>query len=342
MKQRDVLKLFFILLLLIFVGCSSTTNEEDHEGEDALAVLSLPQGTAVSLNGRPLNVIATTSIIGDVVGNVGGEAINLTTLMQPGQDPHSYQPAAAELTQVAQADVIFVNGWDLEEGLVNDLASIGENVLIVPVSANIEPLAFGAAAHDDHEEEAPVADEHDHTGADPHAWFSVGNVEQWTRNIETTLSSLDPENTAVYSAHAEQYLAELADLNVYAQEQLTAVPAERRVLVTNHGAFGYFAHDYDFEMLGTVIPGLSTLAEPSANDLTELVNAMRSEGVCAIFTETTLSDQLAQTVANELDSCEQVQVIPLYTGSIGPAGSGADSYIGMFHANVDAIVQGLK
>jgi len=316
-------------LLVVLAGCSSAANVERQEVVDPLAVLALPQGTAVESNGRTLNVIATTSIIGDVVGNVGGDAINLTTLMAPGQDPHSYQPAASDLTQVVGADVIFVNGWDLEEGLVGDLAAIGGDVLIVPVSAKIEPLAAGA-------------DEQEHGGVDPHVWFSVGNVEQWVQNIEAMLSSLDPANSSVYSANAERYLTELADLDKYAREQVTAVPPDRRVLVTNHDAFGYFARDYDFEILGTIIPGMSTLAEPAANDLTDLISAMRAKGVCAIFTETSLSDQVAQTVAAELDSCDRVQVIPLYTGSIGPAGSGADSYIGMFQANVNAIVEGLK
>ena len=128
----------------------------------------------------------------------------------------------------------------------------------------------------------------------------------------------------------------------YASEQLATIPAERRILVTNHDAFGFFARDFGFEVLGTVIPSRSTLAEPSASDLANLIGAMREFGVCTLFTETTVSDKLAQTVSAELTDCENVQVVKLFTGAIGPAGSGADSYIGMFRANVDAIVAGLR
>ena len=112
--------------------------------------------------------------------------------------------------------------------------------------------------------------------------------------------------------------------------------------MTNHDAFGYFAQEYGFTVLGTVIPSISTLAEPSASDLAELITEMGEHGVCTIFTETTVSDALAQTVAAELDGCDNVQVLKLYTGALGPAGSGADSYIGLFRANIDAIVAGLR
>jgi ABC-type Zn uptake system ZnuABC Zn-binding protein ZnuA len=113
-------------------------------------------------------------------------------------------------------------------------------------------------------------------------------------------------------------------------------------LVTNHDSFGYFAQAYNFEILGTVVPGSSTIAEPSASDLAALIGTMEEHGVCTIFTETTASDSLSQTVAAELETCDAVQVVALYTEAIGLAGSGAHSYIDMFRANVEAIVTGLK
>jgi ABC-type Zn uptake system ZnuABC Zn-binding protein ZnuA len=112
--------------------------------------------------------------------------------------------------------------------------------------------------------------------------------------------------------------------------------------VTNHDTFSYFAQEYGFSVLGTVIPTASTLAEPSASDLAGLIKAMEGQGVCTIFTEITVSDTLAKTVAAELDGCDQVQVLQLYTGAVGPSGSGADSYISMFRHNVDMIVAGLR
>ena len=314
---------------------SSQPTEQSQPDAAALEVLALPALQAIALDGRPLRAVTTTSIIGDVVAQVGGDAIELTTLMGAGQNPHSYQPAAKDLTVVSQADVIFVNGWDLEEALVDDLEAISENAVIVPVSARIEPLPFRSP-------QSQGRGGHESGGADPHVWFSVHNVEQWVQNIETTLSALDPAHAETYQANAAAYLTELAALDEYAKAQLDAIPPEKRVLVTNHGALGYFARDYGFEVLGTVIPGMSTLAEPSASDLAHLIATMQEHGVCTIFTETTVSDTLAQTVASELSGCDEVKVLPLYTGAVGPPGSGADSYIGMFRANVDTIVAGLK
>jgi zinc/manganese transport system substrate-binding protein/manganese/iron transport system substrate-binding protein len=336
-------RIILLVLLSLLIGCSGRGAEEDTAvsttDQTNTELLTLPSLSAAELNGEPLQVIASTSIIGDVVAQVGGDAIDLTTLMTAGQDPHSYDPGAQTLTAVAQADVIFINGWDLEESLVHDLETIGEDVPVVAISANIEPLPPGEEELEDvHEEE----DEHNHSGADPHVWFDIQNVVQWTENAAQVLAELDPTNAEIYQANATAYMAELADLETYVQEQLAAIPGENRALVTNHDSFGYFAQAYDFEILGTVVPGSSTIAEPSAADLTALIGTMEEHNVCTIFTETTVSDSLSQTVAAELDECAAVQVVPLYTGAIGPVGSGAESYIDMFRANVEAIVTGLK
>ncbi len=348
MKSRRILSNLWLLILVLALGaCQSTTENpsaangvmEEQFGDESADILALPPLSAADLGSSKLQVVATTSIIGDVVANVGDDAIDLTVLMGPGQDPHSYEPGAAELTAVAQAHVIFVNGWNLEEGLQNDLENIGENIPIVPVSANLEPLTLGEYSHaeKEHEEE----EDHNHAGADPHVWFSTHSVTQWTQNIRDALSALDPANAATYTANADSYLAQLAELDAYTQSQLADIPPAERIIVTNHGSLSYFARDYQFEILGTVISGFSTLAEPSAADLADLISTMQAEGVCTIFTETTISDTLAQTAAAELDTCDTVQVLPLFTGALGPAGSGADSYIGFFRTNVDTIVQGL-
>ncbi len=345
-KRAEIMKrsliyrwLAIITVALLVTGCAGSatlppqaSDKDAHEAVGA-GMLALPALKAADLQGRPLQVVATTSIIGDVAAQVGGEAIRLTVLIGPGQDPHSYQPAARDLTTVAAADVIFVNGWNLEEGLIASLASIGEDALLVPVSANIEPMAFG---------EIKGGEIDAHSSVDPHVWFSIHNVEQWIENIAQVLSDLDPVNAEIYRSNAAGYRAELADLADYASNRMAAIPAEKRFLVTNHGAFGYFARDYDLEVLGAVIPAMSTLAEPSASDLSNLIETMQAHNLCTIFTETTVSDKLAQTAAAELSGCASVQVLPLYTGSVGPAGSDADSYTGMFRANVDAIVRGLK
>lgn len=330
--------------LIILTACATGSTPNATAVSDSIpsspkpaATLLLPELSAVPLDGDRLQVIATTSIIGDVVKQVGGDAIELKTLLAPGQDPHSYEPAARDLTAVAAAHVIFINGWNLEETLAQDLVEISGDVPVVAISANIEPLLLGQDDHKHEDEENDATD----GGADPHVWLSVRNVVQWVENVELVLSSLDPEHAAIYKNNAAAYQAELADLEAYAAAQIAQIPQEKRILVTNHDALSYFAQDYGFELIGTVIPAASTLAEPSARDLADLVAEMGARNVCTIFIETTASDALAQTVADEVTGCPVVKVVSLYTGSLGPAGSEADSYIKLFKFNVDAIVEGL-
>ena len=324
--------IFLAALAGLLVGCAggeqAAAPAEDQQVAAGPPVLALPEVSAVELNGRPLRVVATTSIIGDVVAQVGGEAIELTTLMTPGQDPHSYQPGAAQLTAVSDADVLFLNGWDLEESLVSTLQTIGALKLFVPISASIKPLPFGEGD--------------EHGGADPHVWLDVANVQQWTRNVQQVLSELDPAHAAEYAANAAAYLAQLETLQNEVKEEVATIPPEKRLLVTNHESLNYFALAYGFETVGTVIPAASTLAEPSAGELAALVEVMRERGVCTIFTETTVSDTLAQTVAAELEGCVAVEVHPLYTGSLGVAGGGADSYVGMMRNNAAKVAEGLR
>ncbi len=346
--RMQVTGLFLVAICLSRVGCANNARQEatavpitsatpaEVAGHMDEMMLTLPSITAVDRKDAPLQVVATTSIIGDVVAQVGGDAIALTTLIEPGQDPHSFVPGARELTAVTEAHVIFINGWNLEENLVHDLQSIGEKGTLVPISANIEPIAFGETG--EHEEEH----EHTHRGADPHVWQSIQNVRQWVANIQQVLSASDPANRAVYEANAAAYLAELAELEEYAQATLATIPPENRILITNHDALAYFARDYDFDISGTVIPGASTLAETSATDLAALVETMTEQGICTIFAENTNNTELAAAVAAELPGCDSVRILTLYTDALGGTGSRADSYIGMFRANVETIVEGLR
>jgi ABC-type Zn uptake system ZnuABC Zn-binding protein ZnuA len=317
-------------------------DDDHHDNDDNMLVL--PALAPVDLHGDKLRVVATTSIIGDIVGRIGGDTIELVTLMGPGVDPHSYQPSAAELTAVADAHLIFINGWDLEEGLIRDLENVAEGVPMVPVSAYIEPLAF----EDDHVEDDSHDDFHgdshdqDHGhDADPHTWFNPHLVKQWVENIEHVLHELDPANAGLYEANAEAYLQELEELIVYFEARIAEIPDERRKLVTNHDTFGYFARAYGFEIVGTVIPSASTLSEPSARELAQLVERMQTEGICTIFTESVANERLAQTVAAELSGCAEVQVLRLFTDALGGPGSGAETYLDMMRVNIDTIVTGL-
>ncbi len=290
--------------------------------------LLLPSLGPVSLEGRLLRAVATTGIIGDVAAQVGGEAIELRVLMAAGVDPHSFIPTPQDLAAMEEADVVLVNGWNLEESLLDEMTAIGDQATLVPVSAGIEPLSLNGTEG--------MAD-----FADPHVWFDVGNVIIWTSNIERTFSRLDPANAEVYARNGERYRQDLAELDRDIREQVEAIPPGDRVLVTNHDSLAYFAAAYGFEVIGTILPATTTLAEPSAAEIAALVNAMQSAGVCTIFTDSDAAETLARTVAAELDLCSRVALLPLYTGNLGPPGSGANSYVDMMRFNLDAILKGM-
>lgn len=316
---------------VFLVACSASGVGAEGTGVDSEAVL--PALEPVDLGaGEKLRVVATTSIVGDVVAQVGGDLIELTTLIPPGQDPHTYEPTAQDIAQVEQAQVVFVNGLGLEEGLLNTVESV-RGAPLVPVSAGIEPLEAGEGYHEGED------GEHEHAGADPHTWMDPTNVIVWTGNIAEALAALDPAHANTYQQNADAYAGELRDLDAYITERVAEIPPEQRKLVTNHEAFGYFARRYGFEVIGTVYIGAAQLAEPSAGDMARLIQTIREEGVRAIFIETTVSDALARTIAGEIG--REVGVYTLYTGSLGEPGSGADSYIGMMRANIDTIVEGL-
>ena len=310
------------LAAALLAGCGGRAAEAP--AADPLAPLPLPAVAAVAGDG-PLRVVATTSIIGDVVAHVGGQAIALTTLMAPGQDPHSFQPAAADLAAAADADLVFVNGWNLEEGLIADLTATSDAPL-VPISAGITPRPATA----------------DPRAADPHVWQDVAQVMRWVDNVAATLSAAAPANATTFAANAAAYRAELVALDEEVRAATAAIPAARRVLVTNHDTLAYFAAAYDFRVLGSLLPGASTLAEATAGNLAALASAMDSAGVCSLFVETTAADQLARALSQELDNCATVRVLSLYSDALGPPGSGADSYSGMMRTNVATIVEGLQ
>jgi ABC-type Zn uptake system ZnuABC Zn-binding protein ZnuA len=334
--------LVLTISMLLGTACAdaeATIRSDQGPNQSGSNVLSLPSVEPVQLDARPLRIIVTTSIIGDVVGNVSGSDVELITLMAHEQDPHSFEPSAGELTVVSEADVVFINGWDLEEGLEDDLATIAGDTPVVAVGAKIDPLVLANSSHD-----AGIATdaEHDHGLVDPHTWYSVPNVKQWVENISQILGDLDPVNAANYENNAQSYLLELEGVDNYIREKIANIPVDKRILVANHGVFNYLAQEYGFQIVGTIIPSTSTQAEPTASDLADLIKEMEKSGVCTIFSDIASNDNLAKTVAMELSSCDEVEIVPLHTGTLGPQGSGADSYIGMLKTNVDRIVEGLE
>ena len=191
-------------------------------------------------------------------------------------------------------------------------------------------------SHEEHEE--GEEHEHNHGSCDPHVWMEPHNVMYWTMLIRDTLIEQDPDNAEVYTANAAAYLEELDALaHDFVMPLVATLPEENRVLITNHDAFGYFATRYEFEVVGTIIPSVSTLAEPSSADLAAIIDLIREENVPAIFSETTVSDELAQQIADETGA----QVYVLYSGSLSKLDGPASTYIDYMRYNVTTIVEAL-
>jgi len=284
--------------------------------------------------GDKLRVVATTTIVGDVVRQVGGDAIALTVLLPVGADPHAFDPSPQDMAQVTDADVILANGAGLEAFLERLLENAGGDADVVYVS---EGVTFIEVEH--HAEDAPAdEDGHHHEGIDPHTWTDPNNVLCWVDNIEAALVRHDPAHADTYQANAETYRARLRELDAWVREQVEQIPAENRQLVTDHTAFAYFAQRYGFEQVGAIVPGYSTAAQPSAQDLAALEDRITTYGVKAIFVGKTVNPALAQRVADDTG----VKLVFLYTGSLTAPGGEADSYLSYVKYNVGAIVEGLR
>jgi zinc/manganese transport system substrate-binding protein len=239
-----------------------------------------------------------------------------------GADAHDYQFSATQVATMETADIIFVNGLGLEESLedvLDGLEGYGANVF--EIAPAVDPIPFGEDG-----------------GLDPHAWMDPLRMAEASLLIADELGKLDPD--VGWMATAEGYATTLRALDDEIIGLLNDLPESNRKLVTNHDAFGYFADRYEFDLLGTVIPGGSTLAAPSSADLAGLVDVMKSEGVTVIFAETSSPTTLAEAVTAELGS--DVDVVELYTESLGEVGSDADTYIGMLRVNATRIADHLS
>lgn len=293
-----------------------------------------PAATPAAGDGK-LQVVATTTIVGDVVQQIGGDAIDLAVLLPVGADPHSFDPAPADVVTISKADVIFINGAGLEAFMAQLLQNATSTASVVEVSAGIELI--NQEAHADEEADADE-EHHEHTGGDPHTWTDPNNVIIWVDNIAAELSRLAPAHADQFAANAERYRQELQTLDTWVRAQVELIPEANRKIVTDHAVFGYFAQRYGFEQVGAVIPSFNTMAEPSAQDIAALEDAIRTLGVKAVFVGRTVSPDLARRVADDTGA----RLVPVYTGSLGEADSDAATYPDFIRANVNAFVQALR
>ncbi|MBC8508934.1 MAG: zinc ABC transporter substrate-binding protein [Chloroflexi bacterium] len=315
-NKKESIQIIILLISFVLLTACSQQNEQ-------------------ALGADKLKVVATTTIVGDVVAQVGGDLIELGVLLPAGTDPHGFDPAPRDITKVAEADVIFASGAGLEYFLDKLIESAGAEAKVVYVSEEIDFLVYEPESEEDdqHDGEGPG-----HESVDPHTWTDPNNVIIWTHNIEAEISQLDPINAEAYAANAESFRTELIALDAWIRQQVEQVSLEKRKFVTDHTLFSYFAEEYGFEQVGTLIPGYSTLAEPTAQELAKIEDAIYDLDVQAVFVGNTVNPSLAERVAEDTG----VQLIYVFTGSLSEAGGQADSYLDYMRYNTNAFVNALK
>lgn len=329
----------------------SATTENAREADSspvmpqASPTVAISSDTTGSTEDEIVPVVATTSIIADLVQNVGGERVSVRSLLPPGADPHTYSPTPRDVQAVADSQILFQNGLGLEDWLDEVISNAGGERAVVTVTEGITPIEGDQHADehgDEHaEEEATAADNNhgDEHSEDPHMWFDVQRVIRYVENIRDGLKDVDPDNADLYDANATDYIEQLEQLDQEIVEQVETIPSERRKMITNHDTFRYFAERYGFEIVGTVFEGVSTEQEPSAQQIASLVQQIEAQNVSAVFTENTVNPRLAEQIADEAGV---VVVTNLYTDALGEPGSEADTYINMMRHNVQQIVEALR
>lgn len=265
------------------------------------------------------SVVVTTNILGDLTREIVGDEAELTVLMGPNADPHSFGISARQAAKLADADLIVHNGLGLEEGVARNVEAADTTRLAV--AEHVDPI--------DYAEGIP----------DPHFWTDPARVRAAVEVIAEHVTKIDGIDAAAVRANADAYVAELADLDAWMAEKFANIPAGQRKLVTNHHVFGYLAARYDFEVVGAVVPSGTTLASPSAADLAALADTIRTAGVPAIFADSSQPDRLARVLAEQAGV--DVAVVPLFSESLTEPGKGAGTYLELMRTNTEAIVTGL-
>jgi zinc/manganese transport system substrate-binding protein len=280
-----------------------------------------------------LSVVATTVQIEALAREVGGDLIDLHGVVPAGADAHEFEPTASDLAAIEDADVILRHGIELDDWLDGTL-SAARDADVTVVTSGIE-LHEGEA----HQEEEEGGEEEEHEGQDPHVWHDPANAKIMVQNIAAALAAADPPNGEAYEANSTAYQQTLDETKQQVQAIIDEIPAANRKLVTNHDAFGYFARAFGLEVVGAVIPSLSTEAEPSASDTAALLDTIDAEGVRAIFAESSVNPALARTLASDAGI---LIVDDLYGDSLGEEGSGAETLDGMLLFNARKIAEALK
>lgn len=307
---------FMLCALLVLVGCQR----------------SGPMPNAI---GKPV-VVSTFSVLSDLTRNIGGEHIEILTLVGPDGDAHTFQPTPQDVATIGKATAIIEIGVKFETAWFDPAYQASRSQAKRVVVSQGMKLLEGACHHPPGDEADP-----DHTHElDPHVWHEVNNALHMVERIRDALCELDPSHAEDYRANATRYMAELRSLDAWIVTKVKELPEERRKLVTSHDTFGYFAKRYGFRVVGSVLPSFSTeTADPSAAELAKLVASVQSQKIPAIFCESSHNPKLAERLA----SAAGVKIAPpLYTDSLGPIDSPGGTYLQMMRYNVTTIVDALQ
>jgi zinc/manganese transport system substrate-binding protein len=264
-----------------------------------------------------LDVVASFSILGDFVQNVGGDRVSVTTLVGPDGDVHVYTPAPADAQKVAKARLLFINGLGLEGWLPRLVQSSGGKAEIVTATNGIAPRSIGAAA-------------------DPHAWQSVVNAKIYVANIRDALVTADPANAGIYRAHAEAYLAQLDGLDREVRDAVAQIPPAHRKVISTHDAFGYFAAAYGIAFIAPL--GVSTESEASARDIAAIITQVRTQRIPAVFLENISDPRLIRRISAETGAGIGGT---LYSDSLTGEKGAAPTYIELVRHNIKALTNAL-
>ena len=310
---------------LVLAGCSATGSSASAGATD------------------DLKVVATTTQVADLTRNIVGDTtgVEVTQLIQANQSAHSYDPSVADLTALGAADVLVINGVGLEEWLDDAIEASGFDGVTIDSDAGIT-IQSAAAGHEDEAEHADEGTEeagHDHDGGNPHIWTDVTNALTMVATIADGLAGAGAAHAVDFKANEADYAAQLVELDGWIRENVDAVPADERLLVSNHDAFGYFTAAYGITYVGSVIPSFDDNAEPSAAEIDALVAAVTATGVKAVFSEASISPKAADTIATEAGVAVYSGDDALYGDSLGPADSDGATYIGSQLHNVSLILQ---
>jgi len=276
-----------------------------------------------------LKVVATFSILGDLVRHVGGERVEVTTFVGPNGDAHVYSPTPTDGRRLTEARIVFTNGLKFEGWIDRLIKSSGTKATKVEASRGVKLLKGG----DEHGHDG----DHGHDGIDPHAWQSIGNAKIYVANIRDALTAADPAGKAAYEANAADYLSKLDALDAEVKALVARIPADRRKLITSHDAFRYFEAAYGIDFVSP--QGVSTEAEASAKDVAKIIQQIKREKITAVFVENVSDARLMERIAKETGARIGAQV---YSDALSEPNGPAGTYIDMMRHNIRAFSEALS